>query len=188
MGADHADGPPPPRPVWADEQVHVAPADPTWAGQGVAAAAGLAQRLNPWLVGEVEHVGSTAVAGLDAKPVLDLQAPVEDFGCAGAVADVLAPDGWHFVGPHLDGRAWRRFFVRVVEDRRTAHLHLLQPDHPRWREQIRFRDALRADPRLARRYGILKHELAASHTDDREAYTSAKARFVGDVLAGRDPG
>jgi len=168
--------------VWAAEAVHVVAADPAWAEAGAAAAVELDVLLAPWLVGEVEHVGSTAVPGLDAKPVLDLQAPVVDLACAGEVAETLAPHGWNYVPPELDGRQWRRFLVHVTEDRRTRHLHLLVSGSPRWREQLAFRDALRADTALATRYGQLKRALAAEHPEDREAYTEGKADLVRAVL------
>lgn len=171
-------------PAWATEPVHVVTADPAWADAGAAAAVALDALLAPWLEGEVEHVGSTAVPGLDAKPVLDLQAPVVDLACAAGVAETLAPHGWHYVPPELDGRPWRRFLVHVTEDRRTRHLHLLLPGSPRWKDQLAFRDRLRADTKLATRYGKLKRALAAEHSDDREAYTVGKAGLVRAVFGG----
>ncbi len=122
--------------------------------------------------------------GLDAKPVLDLQAPVLDLECAEEVAQVLGPHGWHYVPPQLDGRQWRRFFVHVIADRRTRHLHLLLPGSIRWNDQLAFRDALRADTKLAARYGQLKRTLAAKHSGGREAYTEGKANLVRAVLGG----
>lgn len=68
---------------------------------------------------------------------------------------------------------------------REAHLHLIETGHPRWTEQLAFRDALRRDAGLARRYEELKRRLSAEHADDREAYTVGKAAFVAAVLAGR---
>ena len=168
--------------MWATEAVHVVAANPAWAEAGAAAAVELDVLLAPWLVGNVEHVGSTAVPGLDAKPVLDLQAPVADLACAVEVAETLAPHGWNDVPPELDGRQWRRFLVHVTEDRRTRHLHLLASGSPRWREQLAFRDALRTDTTLATRHSQLKRALAAEHPDDREAYTEGKADLVRAVL------
>jgi len=65
-----------------------------------------------------------------------------------------------------------------------AHLHLIQAGHPRWAEQLAFRDALRRDGQLARQYEDLKRLLAARHAGDREAYTAARAAFVANALAG----
>jgi GrpB-like predicted nucleotidyltransferase (UPF0157 family) len=89
------------------------------------------------------------------------------------------------VPPELDQRPWRRFFVKPDESgqHRVAHLHLIQAGHPRWAEQLAFRDALRRDGRLARQYEDLKRQLAARHAGDREAYTAAKAAFVANALA-----
>lgn len=63
-----------------------------------------------------------------------------------------------------------------------AHLHLIASGHPRWAEQIAFRDALRRDDQLARRYADLKQLLTAQHPDDREAYRDTKAEFIADAL------
>jgi GrpB-like predicted nucleotidyltransferase (UPF0157 family) len=147
----------------------------------------LAELLAPWLVdGAVEHVGSTSVPGLAAKPVIDLMAQVAD---PDAVVDQagerLKADGWHYVPPDLDsGASWRRFFVKPDPSgqRRYAHLHLIQVGHPRWAQQLEFRDALRRDDELADLYENLKRRLTAEHPHDREAYTEAKAEFILDAL------
>ena len=86
------------------------------------------------------------------------------------------------VPPDLDQRPWRRFFVKVADGRRSAHLHVMSPDSPRWRQQLNFRDALRADPVLTAEYAALKRTLADQYADDREAYTAAKADFIRSVL------
>jgi GrpB-like predicted nucleotidyltransferase (UPF0157 family) len=85
----------------------------------------------------------------------------------------------------LDRRPWRRFFVKpdASGQHRIAHLHVIRAGHPRWSEQIAFRDALRRDGELARRYEDLKRRLSARYAQDREAYTEAKAAFIADVFA-----
>lgn len=176
-----ASAPDPPR--WATEAVAIAPADPCWAGRGDRLRRHLDGLLAPWLAAPVEHVGSTAVPGLDAKPIIDLQAAVADLEVAGEVVDVLAPHGWHLVPPDLDLRPWRRFLVQAVDDRRTAHLHLLTLATGRWHDQLRLREALRADPALAAAYATLKRRLATTHPADREAYSTAKTTFITEALA-----
>lgn len=176
-------------PAWAYEQAEVCPYDPRWAARARAECEQLAQLLAPWLTGRVEHAGSTAVPGLAAKPVIDLMAPVSDLDLAAEQAQGrLAADGWCYVPPDLDQRPWRRFFVKpdVSGQRRAAHLHLMQAGHPRWAQQITFRDALRQDGQLAKRYEDLKRHLARQHGHDREAYTAGKAQFVATVLAQHD--
>lgn len=148
----------------------------------------LADLLAPWLVEGVEHIGSTAVPGLSAKPIVDLMASVTDLDTVVTEAsERLAADGWCYVPTALDRRPWRRFFVKPdpAGRHREAHLHLVEAGHQRWADQIRFRDALRADDGLARAYEDLKRRLATQSAHDREAYTAGKSAFVANVLAGR---
>lgn len=173
-------------PVWATETVAVVEADPDWAPRAAAERRRLLDLLGPWLADDVHHVGSTAVPGLPAKPILDLIAGVRSLDDAPEIARVLAPHDWHFVPPELDGRSWERFFVKVAGGRRAAHLHLLDPGTPRWAERLRFRDRLRARPELAAEYAELKRALARVHAGDREAYTRGKDAFVRRVLAAAD--
>jgi GrpB-like predicted nucleotidyltransferase (UPF0157 family) len=173
-------------PPWAYETPEIHPHDPRLLPAAETECARLAEVLAPWLADGVEHVGSTAVPGLAAKPIIDLMASVPDLDAVVVQAgDELAADGWCYVPPELDQRPWRRFFVKPDESgqHRVAHLHLIQAGHPRWAEQLAFRDALRRDDQLARQYGDLKRLLAERHADDREAYTAAKAAFVANALA-----
>jgi GrpB-like predicted nucleotidyltransferase (UPF0157 family) len=175
-------------PQWAYEKAEVRPHDPGLIARAESERAQLAGLLEPWLVDGVEHVGSTAVPGLAAKTIIDLMVSVADPDTVVVQAgERLAADGWCYVPPQLDQRPWRRFFVKpdASGQRRIAHLHVIRAGHPRWSKQIAFRDALRRDDQLARRYADLKRMLAAQHADDREAYTDAKAKFVADALAGR---
>jgi GrpB-like predicted nucleotidyltransferase (UPF0157 family) len=176
-------------PPWAHERAELRPHDPQWGESGRAECARLAELLAPWLADGVEHVGSTAVPGLAAKPVIDLMASVRDPDAVVSQAGQrLAADGWCYVPPELDQRPWRRFFVKPDASglRRIAHLHVITSGHARWAEQIAFRDALRSDAQLARRYADLKGTLAAQHGDDREAYTAAKAAFIAAALRGSE--
>lgn len=145
----------------------------------------VAHLLAPWLRTDVEHIGSTAVPGLPAKPVIDLMAAVDDpAAVADAAGERLDEAGWALVPPELDRRPWRRFFVKPDDAglRRLAHLHLIRPDEPRWAEQLAFRDRLRADRALAQRYADLKTTLGCQFGDDREGYTEAKAEFIRAAL------
>lgn len=170
-------------PAWAYERAEVRPYDPLWAVRAQAECDRLSDLLAPWLVDGPEHVGSTAVPGLAAKPIIDLMVSVAD-AVVDHASERLVTDGWCVVPPELDRRPWRRFFVKPDASgrRREAHLHLIQAGHPRWAEQIGFRDALRRDDQLARRYEDLKRRLAEQRGHDREAYTEGKAEFVASVL------
>ncbi|MET9629356.1 GrpB family protein [Lentzea sp. NPDC006480] len=172
-------------PAWAYERAEVRPHDPRWTVRAAAERDHLKSLLAPWLVDGVEHVGSTSVPGLAAKPIVDLQASVTDLDTVAARAsDRLIANGWAYVPPELDQRPWRRFFVKPDQSgqRREAHLHLIQAGHPRWADQIRFRDALRAGQDLAHQYENLKRDLSERSGHDREAYTEGKAAFIASVL------
>ncbi|ART67335.1 hypothetical protein BTO20_00840 [Mycobacterium dioxanotrophicus] len=170
---------------WATETIEIVDADPDWEAQGKRLCDNLQALLAPWLVARIEHVGSTAIPGLPAKPIIDLQAAVAHLDASDSMAAVLSKHDWHYVTPDLDRRPWRRFFVKVNEGHRSAHLHIMTTDSARWHQQIAFRDALRADPSTTANYAALKRSLAAEHGDDREAYSAAKYSFIQAVLNAR---
>ena len=173
-------------PAWAYAKPEVRPHDPRLIELASTEKARLAVLLAPWLVDGVEHVGSTAVPGLAAKPIIDLMASVRDPDeVVDQAGQQLWAAGWWYVPPELDsGGSWRRFFVKPDSSgqHRYAHLHVIAAGQPRWTEQIAFRDALRRDDELAERYADLKRRLAAEHAQDREAYTEGKGEFVRDAL------
>jgi GrpB-like predicted nucleotidyltransferase (UPF0157 family) len=169
-------------PPWATEPVDLVDADPSWTDRGEQERIHLETLLAPWLIARIEHIGSTAIPGLPAKPIIDLQAAVTDLSVSDSIVAVLAAHDWHSVDPGLDQRPWRRLLVKVTDGRRSAHLHVMAPDTPRWYQQIAFRDALRADPTMTADYAALKRVLAAQHTGDREAYSAAKGNFIRTVL------
>jgi GrpB-like predicted nucleotidyltransferase (UPF0157 family) len=156
-----------------------------WHEQAAELRLSLLAQLASWQVTDVHHVGSTAVPGLAAKPILDLMAATADLDDAEMIATQLQHSGWHYVPPELDAQPWRRFFVHVVDDRRHAHLHLMQLSTPRWQQQLTFRDRLRDDADLREQYGNLKQELARTHSADREAYSHAKTAFITKVIGER---
>jgi GrpB-like predicted nucleotidyltransferase (UPF0157 family) len=169
-------------PLWAYEKPDIHPYDPDWARRGELERDRLTAVLG---TAEVEHVGSTSVPGLAAKPVIDLMTRADDLDVFVTQArDRLAADGWCYVPPELDRRPWRRLFVKPDKtgQRRLAHLHIIEAGHPRWERQLAFRDALRQDPGLAARYADLKRRLAAEHPGDREAYTNGKAAFIAGAI------
>jgi GrpB-like predicted nucleotidyltransferase (UPF0157 family) len=137
--------------------------------------------LRPWLTGPVEHVGSTAVAGLRAKPVVDMLAPVGSLSGARAAVPVLADAGWLFWPEDPCGH-YRLWLLRPRPEARTHHLQVVEAGHPHARALLAFRDELRADAGLCREYASLKERLAEQHRDSRNAYTNAKGAFIHRVL------
>ena len=159
--------------------VEVADYDPTWPARFQAERALLEPLLGPWLAGFIEHVGSTAVPGLQAKPVLDLMAPVVSLEASRPAIAALAGAGYCHYPYKAETMHW---FCKPSPSHRTHHLHLLPFPGPEWLERLAFRDALRGDPGLAGQYAELKRDLATRFRMDREAYTAAKAPFIRKVL------
>lgn len=169
----------------ADAAIEVVPYDPQWPARFDAERVLLADALRPWLTGPIEHIGSTAVPGLAAKPVIDLMAPVASLAAAMGVIDALRPlDYLH----HPYKAQEMHWFCKPSPARRTHHLHVVELGGSAWQQRLALRDALRQDAALAGRYAQLKRSLARQYPLDREAYTQAKAPFIAAVLAGRRDG
>ncbi len=167
----------------ADQLVQIVEYDPAWPDRFAEQHGQVTAVLGPWLAGPVEHVGSTSVPGLPAKPVIDMLAPVRSLAAAQESVPALEADGWWF-WPEDPGRHYRLWFLRPRPDARTHHLHVIEHDDRHATAVLAFRDLLRADPTLCRDYAWLKHDLARRHGDNRNAYTNAKSDFVGRVLRG----
>ncbi len=143
------------------------------------------QRVLPGVFVAIEHIGSTAVAGLVAKPIIDLLAGVESLDDADCWIDRLCHNGYTTSREFNATLGDRKWLMRWRDGHRTHHLHIVIVGGAPWSERLAFRDALRSDPALVSRYAELKAKLAARHPDDREAYTDAKAAFVRVATANR---
>ena len=164
-------------------EVHVEPYDAAWSGRFEHERARLATLLDPWLDGDVEHVGSTAVAGLAAKPIVDMVAPVRSHAAAREALPALERAGWvHW--PEDPHAAWRHWFVRPRVDARTHHLYLMERAEPEFDALLAWRDHLRARPDVARAYEALKRDLAAKFPRDRAAYADGKTAFLREAFVG----
>jgi len=160
--------------------VRLVPYDPAWRDLFLAEAARLRAALGGRVLA-IEHVGSTSIPGMDAKPVLDMMAAVSSLAEAGRLVPLIEALGYE---PRPDPEIpERRFFVRGRTTRRTHHFSLAEPTSRYWRDTLLFRDWLRAHPEAAEEYRALKHALAAQHATDREKYTTGKGVFVHAVLA-----
>ena len=130
----------------------------------------------------LEHVGSTAVPGLAARPVIDIQAVVRAIAEAQEAAPALEKLGYE-QGVFARDPVRRLLFKKFNAERLlTHHLHVYEPDHPAASEHLLFRDYLRRCPEEARRYRDLKRELAYLYRHNRVAYSHAKTDYVEAVL------
>lgn len=172
----------------ADARVEIVGYDPAWPGRFGEQQVLVEDLLRPWLAGPVEHIGSTAVPGLSAKPVIDMLALVNSLPAAQAAVPVLADAGWLF-WPEDPCRSYRLWFLRPRPQARTHHLQVIEQGRPQASALLTFRDALRADAGLRREYASLKQQLAEEHPEGRNAYTNAKLDFIERALrrAGAEP-
>jgi GrpB-like predicted nucleotidyltransferase (UPF0157 family) len=138
-----------------DEPIRLTAFDPRWIESAAKEAATLRHRLDGFNV-EIEHIGSTAVEGMRAKPILDLMAGLRRPDDIEQIVDIVSHAGWTDLGEA--GVPGRRYLRR--RDRLALNLHLVALDSPHWRGALALRDYLRA------------------HADERKAYSNAKARAV----------
>jgi GrpB-like predicted nucleotidyltransferase (UPF0157 family) len=162
-----------------DEPVHVRPYDQQWPAQFESERQLLQQAIGGFAVGGIHHVGSTAVPGLDAKPVIDILAGVSDLDSARGCIGLLAPLGYLYVPYRAAEMCW---LCKPHPSRRTHHLHLVPVTSARYRDELRFRDYLRSHHHTCAEYARLKHRLAERFRCDRDAYTQAKTAFIEDIL------
>jgi len=165
----------------SDSPVQIVPYDAAWPARFEAERRLLLEVMGRWLVdGSIEHVGSTAVPGLAAKPVIDIMAGVESLETSRAAVAVLERHQYCYAAYRTDVMHW---LCKPSPALRTHHLHLVPLGSPLWMEQLAFRDYLRTHPDTALEYAALKRRLAEAHRFDREAYTTAKTPFVQRVVA-----
>ena len=162
-----------------DAPVHIVPYDPDWPSRFGAERTLLIEAIGPWLAaGSIEHIGSTAAPGLDAKPVLDIMAGVEP--------RQLSYGTGHPRAPPVLLRSLSNWADALAVQTLTGSAHAPPAcgavESPLWNEQLAFRNYLRTHPDVPLEYPALKRRLAETHRLDREAYTTAKARFVQRVL------
>jgi GrpB-like predicted nucleotidyltransferase (UPF0157 family) len=132
-----------------------------------------------WFFGAIEHVGSTAVPGMVAKPVIDVMFGVKSLEVSRPAIEVLVASGYKYWPYKTEVMHW---FCKPSDAFRTHHLHLIPFESPLWIERIQFRDLLCSDDNLASQYANLKHELAVAYKEDREAYTEKKWPFIQQAL------
>lgn len=131
----------------------------------------------------IEHVGSTAVPGLGAKPILDILLGAPSLQAVEARVPDLCACGYDYLPEHEAMLPQRRFLAWPGSRPRRFHLHGVALGSDFWVDHLLFRDALRASPELASAYLDLKRELAARMGDDRAGYTEGKTAFIAAVVA-----
>jgi GrpB-like predicted nucleotidyltransferase (UPF0157 family) len=130
----------------------------------------------------VEHIGSTAVPGLAAKPVIDMAVGIQSLADAPALIPCIEQLGYVYEPALEQLIPERRFFWKGTPTVHTYHLHLAEVDHPVLLKPLQFRNYLRKHPDAVEEYGVLKRELAKRCVQDMNAYVAGKTGFVGNVM------
>ena len=160
--------------------VEIVPHDPAWPRLFDEEKNALLPLLRPWLVGPIVHIGSTAIPGLVAKPVIDMMAAVETLDASRPAIVALAALGYIYAPYRVDSEHW---FCKPSPAFRTHHLHLVRFESAEWIGPLAFRDYLRTHADAAAEYVRLKEDLAVRYRLDRESYTEAKGPFVSRITS-----
>ena len=161
------------------ETVEVVEHDAAWPTEYERERARIADALGD-LALAIEHVGSTAVPSLGAKPVIDILIGVRKFADSERCVRPLDELGYEYRGEA--GVPGRIHFRKIIGGVRTHHLDIVEQGSDFWDRSILFRDYLRGHPKGAQEYYELKVRLAAQFADDYPGYTEAKSEFIEAVL------
>jgi len=132
----------------------------------------------------IEHIGSTAIPGMPAKPIIDIMPGVKTHADGLRTIEPLQQLGYDYHGEN--GIPGRFYFVLRYEQRSerrsVVHVHIFEIGAENWERHLLFRDTLRAHPEVAAEYAALKQTLALRFHEDRQAYTEAKGAFINQVV------
>lgn len=161
--------------------ITIAPADPRWAEEFEKIAAMISGITGDLIIG-IEHVGSTSIPGLAAKPVIDLDAVMDGVALLPAVIQRLDHAGFDYEG-NLGVEGREAFKRRYDDGFMTYHLYVCQNDGKGYLEHIAFRDYLRSHPDAVREYERVKNGLASRYPHDTDGYLNGKKKFIEGILA-----
>jgi len=173
----------------SSEPIAIVPYDPRWPRIFEEEKAHLLSCLPRELIRRIEHYGSTAVAGLAAKPIVDMLVEVSDLGEVQlVVVPILEAEGYEYFWRPThgdDGPPFYAWFIKrdPATGERTHHIHMVEANYAEHWDGLLFRDYLIAHPETAEEYARLKRALAAEYPNDRERYTEAKSDFIAEVTA-----
>jgi len=129
----------------------------------------------------IEHIGSTAIPGLCAKPIIDILIGVASLARINEAVPQIEALGYEYISAYEDQMPYRRFFRKWNNGIRTHHIHMVEEKSTFWNRHLSFRDYLRAHHDIAAQYGELKRALAEKEWDDMNDYADAKTAFIRDV-------
>ena len=140
------------------------------------------KRLLDGIAVDVQHIGSTSIRTIPAKPIIDLAVAVNDYDAVLRKKESLEKENYIF---RFDERPEQLLFVKgdFEQDTRTHHIHVVLYRSKEWNDYINFRDYLNTHKNAAQRYENLKLELSRKYPNDRVSYTEGKSGLVAELLS-----
>ncbi len=170
--------------IYNNDSIKLAPYDKQWPILAEQEIKNLYAILPHQHIIDIQHVGSTAIPNMLAKPIIDIQIAVDSLpAIKQAAIAILKTQGYVYWEEDPDPE--KMFFVKGMPpygEKRTHHIHIIEPKADRWKSRIIFRDYLIKHPEAAHEYEQLKMKLAEEHTHNREQYTDAKTKFINTIL------
>jgi GrpB-like predicted nucleotidyltransferase (UPF0157 family) len=163
----------------SDNSISVVDYDPEWVKKFESERYFLYSLISDYIEGSIEHVGSTAIVGMVAKPIIDIMVGVKSLDSSVGAIELLSNNSYCYYPYKADVMHW---FCKPSPEIRTHHLHLVPYNSHLWLERVAFRDLLRTNSEMASDYGNLKLALAHKYRNDREAYTKKKWPFIQKAL------
>lgn len=163
-------------------KIKLTPYDPQWPIMFQREAEQIGSALQPDPI-QIEHIGSTSIPGLAAKPVIDILLGLSSFDQAPVTVEKLVAQGYTYLPQYEDGMPFRRLFIREVEGKRISNVHTVEIDTPFWIRHLAFRDHLRSNPDIRNQYETLKLNLARQEWESVNDYAQAKTEFIRAIEA-----
>jgi len=129
---------------------------------------------------DIQHVGSTSIPDLSAKPIIDMLMAVRSLSDVAKIKETLENTGYHYRENGSD--AIQILFAKGPEEKRTHYLHITELNSSEWRNSLAFRDYLRMHPDEVKRYEELKQKLAEQYPNDRGSYSAGKKAYFEEVF------
>jgi len=143
----------------------------------------LIQGILGTLVVDIQHVGSTSVVGMVAKPIIDIAVALESFDDLPVITPMLEKMGWNYRGSVSGAEGQDHLFVKESAPLfRTHHLHVNEYGNDEWNGYLRLREILRTDASARQRYANLKRDGQRKYPNDRKSYTASKEEFIRSLL------
>jgi GrpB-like predicted nucleotidyltransferase (UPF0157 family) len=157
-------------------EVRVVPPDSSWVAQFQLEASLIRATLFKHNI-EIHHIGSTAIAGVHAKPIIDMMLLIDDLSIADNEIAAIQALGYEALGEF--GILGRRYFRKNTSSGiRTHHVHAFERHNDNGKRHLAFRDYMNSNPTAAQEYSLLKQRLAKESSCDMEGYMNGKDEFI----------